>query len=1059
MIKINQPVPSGEYKRDRLFKRLDDLLMKKVVWVSAPAGSGKTTLMGSYIAERKIPCLWYQLDEGDSDLATFFYYMGEAAKKAASRRKKAMPLFTPEYAMGVGIFTLRYFEELCDRLPKPSLIVFDNHQDVPHDSFLNEVMLNAFSILPEGVHAVVISRSEPHPVLIRLKASGMMDGLGWDEIRLMEEESEEIVRMRMSGDTGVVPSRELHSLAGGWVTGLILMAEDLRNKGLLPKEAGEFMREEIFFYFAQEVFKRLDINVRTFMLKTAYLPKITADMAESLTGVADSGKILSDICRRNGFIAERFEPGPSYEFHPLYREFLIKKAGTDLSYSEQIAVRRSAAALLELSGESGSAVALLREINDWEGMARIIMTHAQEMLAQGRFAPLQKWLDNLPAEYVSVRPWLLYWQGMCLLTFFPLDAKPLFEKAYGLFRSSDDVMGALLSASAVMNALFIGMDDYEPLDRWFTVVDDLCRGGDFFPNPEIEAWVLSGLMAALGLREIVHPSADDWAERVYGIAENPATLVPKANALHQLFWFGAMRKGIPAVERAWTELRRMALSKNAHPMVALTAKRVENSYYQLSGMAGKCIESAREGLDIAKRHGILFFDFVFMVTQITSLLDIMEINAATVILDSLLLSPASRSRHGRAAYLMYRSRAMLISCEPEKALALAEEMYPLVKTLNSPFGIGMCLLRKAQALHDLGRRDEARRDLADVFDISETHASQWLRLFAHYHDASFAFDGGDEEQGKTALSHAFKLARSCGYVFCTDDVPGITSRLCLKALLAGIETGHVRTVIRRRGLTPPTGPGVNAMTLEVWPYPVTIMTLGRFEIIREDTPLVFSGKVQKKPLELLKVIIAMGGGHVPVERLTDALWPDTEGDLAHKSFEMTLSRLRKLLGCDDIITCSAGQVGIDSRRCRVDSLVLESLLEYMDTAPDDEAAALCAQTIRLYNGVFLPSETGLPWSSHRRDLLHNGVLRNLMRAGRYHESVGAWDKALEFYKRGIETDNLAESFYQRVMVCQNELGHRADAVKTYQTCCRLLQIHLGLSPSQSTEVLYASIIR
>lgn len=1058
MVKISQPVPHGEYRRHRLFKRLDELLMKKVVWVSAPAGSGKTTLMGSYIAERKIPCLWYQFDTGDSDLATFFYYMGEATKKAVPRRKKAMPLFTPEYAMGVGAFTLRYFEELCDRLPKPSLIVFDNHQDVPHDSLLNEVMLNAFSVLPEGVHAVVISRSEPHPVLIRLKASRMMDGLGWEEIRLLEEESEEIVRMRMPGDTEYVPLRELHSLAGGWVAGLILMVEDLMNKGLLPKAAWKFRREEIFIYFAQEVFNGLDMKVRTFMLKTAYLPKMTTDMAKSLTGEADADIILSDMYRRNCFISERFDPGPFYEFHPLYREFLLKRAGLDLPYPEQIEVRRSAAALLELSGESGSAVALLKDISDWEGMAGIIMAHAQEMLAQGRCAPLQKWLDNLPSDYVSVRPWLLYWQGMSLLTFSPVEAKPLFEKAYDLFRSGDEAMGELLSASAVMNAIYIGMDDYEPLDRWFTVVDDLCNGVGFFPNPEIEAWVLSGLMAALGLREIVHPSADEWVERVYDIVENPATMVPKANALHQLFWFGAMRNGIPAVERAWAELKRMALSRDAHPMVVLTAKRVENSYYQLSGMAGKCIESAKEGLDLAQRHGILFFDFVFMVTQVTSLLDIMDVNGATVILDRLLLSPASRVRHGRAAYLMYRSRAMLINSEPEKALALAEEMYPLVKALNSPFGIGMCLLRRAQALHVLGKRDEALCNLADVFEISEAHASKWLRMFAHYHDASFAFDGGDEEHGRTALRHALQLARNCGYVFCTDDLPGITSRLCLKALAAGIETGHVRTVIRRRGLTPPGGPGVDALALEVWPYPVTIVTLGRFEIIREDAPLVFSGKVQKKPLEMLKVIIAMGGRHVPVERLTDALWPDTEGDLAHKSFEMTLSRLRKLLGCEDIITCSAGLVGIDSRRCRVDSLVLESLMEFMDSAPDDEAAALCARTVRLYRGSFLPSDTFLPWSSSRRDLLHNSVLRNLMRAGRYHESSGNWEKALEFYKRGIETDSLAESFYQRTMICHNELGHRAEAVKTYQNCCRLLQMHLGISPSQATESLYASII-
>ena len=66
--------------------------------------------------------------------------------------------------------------------------------------------------------------------------------------------------------------------------------------------------------------------------------------------------------------------------------------------------------------------------------------------------------------------------------------------------------------------------------------------------------------------------------------------------------------------------------------------------------------------------------------------------------------------------------------------------------------------------------------------------------------------------------------------------------------------------------------------LEEWPYPIKIYTLGRFEIIRDDEPLHFSGKEQKKPLELLKALIAFGGRDVPEERLTDALWPDADGD-------------------------------------------------------------------------------------------------------------------------------------------------------------------------------------
>lgn len=839
---------------------MDELRMKQVTWLSAPAGSGKTTLVGSYIQKGKIPCLWYQLDAGDTDPSTFFYYMGEAGKKAAPRKKKALPLFTPEYVRGIKAFTLRYFEELYNRLKRPSLIVFDNYHEIPYDSPLHDVMLHAFSMIPLGIHAVVISRNEPHPAFIRLKAGKMMDMLGWEEMKLEEEESEGIIRMRVIGKPDDKTIREIQGMSGGWAAGLTLMTEAMKRKNKRLKEMGALTREEIFTYFTQEVFKGLDEKTRFLMLKTAYLSKMTTAMACELSGEASAGRILSDMVGCNYFISERFDPSPSYEYHPLYREFLLSRAGKELSSSEQTAVRRSAAVLLERSGQTGEAVDLLRDIGDWEGIAGIVLAHGKDMVAQGRFAPLRRWIENIPEKILSGNPWLLYWKGMSLLTFLPLQAKPLFEKAYGLFCKEVGSTGALLSASAAMNAIFIGAEDYKPLDHWFTVVNDLCQAAGSFPAPEIESWVTSGMMAALGLREIVHPEADEWIERVFRLDESPTSIIPKANALNQLFWFGAMRSGLSAIRRVEAELKRMARLRNAHPMVVITSKRVENAYYQLSGETEKCIESADEGLELSRKHGILFFDFGFMVAKVTSLLDAMDIKRARGVLGDLLSSEASLSRHGRAAFLMYSTREALINDEPEKALTQAGELYHLTRSLNSPFGYGMCLLRKALAFHLIRKKDEAWLNLKEVFEMADIHASHWLRMFAFYHQAHFAFEEGDEKGGGKALRETLILAGKSGYVFCTDDHPGVTARLCAKALEMGIEKAYVKEIILRRRLTPPLEAGTGALALDEWPWPLKIYTLGRFEIVRDGTPLVFSGKVQKKPLEMLKAEI--GRAHV-----------------------------------------------------------------------------------------------------------------------------------------------------------------------------------------------------
>ena len=164
--KISRPRVSGVLARERLFRLIDRSREQPVVWVSAPAGSGKTTLVSSYLDSRKLPSVCYQVDEGDADLATFFYYLGLAAKKAAPRYKHPLPLLTPEYRIGIPTVTRRFFENLCNRLKPPYCLVFDNYQTVTHDSMFHEIVKTGLSHLSEGLRAIVVSRNEPPAVKV-----------------------------------------------------------------------------------------------------------------------------------------------------------------------------------------------------------------------------------------------------------------------------------------------------------------------------------------------------------------------------------------------------------------------------------------------------------------------------------------------------------------------------------------------------------------------------------------------------------------------------------------------------------------------------------------------------------------------------------------------------------------------------------------------------------------------------------------------------------------------------------------------------------------------------
>src|SRR5690242_7215407 len=132
LAKTTRPDPSNAVPRPRLLRRLDRARDRPVTWVWGPPGSGKTSLVASYLKVRKLRVIWYQIDESDADVATFFYYLG----KAAPRRRRPLALLTAEYQQQLRAFSRSYFRELYDRLTPPFVLVFDNYQDVPADSVL-----------------------------------------------------------------------------------------------------------------------------------------------------------------------------------------------------------------------------------------------------------------------------------------------------------------------------------------------------------------------------------------------------------------------------------------------------------------------------------------------------------------------------------------------------------------------------------------------------------------------------------------------------------------------------------------------------------------------------------------------------------------------------------------------------------------------------------------------------------------------------------------------------------------------------------------------------------
>ena len=197
-------------------------------------------------------------------------------------------------------------------------------------------------------------------------------------------------------------------------------------------------------------------------------------------------------------------------------------------------------------------------------------------------------------------------------------------------------------------------------------------------------------------------------------------------------------------------------------------------------------------------------------------------------------------------------------------------------------------------------------------------------------------------------------------------------------------------------------------------------------------------------------------------RLAELLWPDADGDLAHHSFEVALSRLRKLLGKEDALVLKEGRLSLSNRQCWVDVWAFERFLGQAEKARKEGegtvAIRLFEKVLSLYRGPFLQSEE-MTWAESPREKMRSGFLRAVARLGQCHEDREHWEEAASCYRKGLEADDLAEELYRRLMVCHIRQGREAEALSVYRRCRKTLSSVLGVNPSAETRAIAASLGR
>jgi ATP/maltotriose-dependent transcriptional regulator MalT/DNA-binding SARP family transcriptional activator len=1044
--KVTRPSAKGVYKRKRLFRLLENSIKTPSTWVSGPPGSGKTTLISSFIEERKMSCIWCRLDKLDNDLATFFYYMGEAGKKAAPGRRRKLPLLTPEYALGIPTFARQFFEEIFKRLSSPGIIVFDNYQTIPEKSPLQEILQLGISSLPEGINIILISRNEMPSGFARMLANSRISRLGWPELRLDLEETEGIARLHLPDEQVTKRIRDVHEISQGWAAGLILMLEKKDPEAYKNYQSGEHTFDEIFDYFASETFQRVEKNMQDFFLQTAFLSSMTAGMARELTGQHRAGHILSNFNRNNFFTEKRAGADPVYQYHALFRDFLQSMAKDRFAAEELSGLQRKSAAVLEAAGYIEESAGLYARANYWEGLIRLIMNHAQIMLMQGRNLVVDRWLNGLPEDIIEKTPWLQFWLGSCRFPFNPVESRQILESAFNGFYARKDIAGIFMAWAKIVHTIYFGFEGFKPLDKWITLLDRLIKEFGGIPQGEIETRVASSMFDALVIRQPGHPDFNAWRERALKLAEKNPDINLMIQVLYEASFHHSYSGDLAQSSIFLKKMKGLIASEDMSPFSVLSVRLAESCIYFYLGQNEDCIEAVNSGLELSRKSGIHIMDLLLTGHAVLAFLMTDRLILAREYLDKM-EEIYEHSKFDMALYHMISYHYYAETGDQTLAMAHAEQTFELGKVTGSIVHDILTELAIANALIDLGEYEKAGVHMLSIHRILDENEFGALEVPYLFTEAYMCYLKNSEKKGLNALRKAMEMARNQGLINNYVTRTSVMSFLCARALESGIEVEHVHKIIRKCGLTPPKP----AIHMENWPWKVKVYTMGRFGIVRDGKPVNLSGKVPKMPILMFKTLVAMGGRNVSEGEIMDILWPNADGDLAYRSFNTTLHRLRKLLGYDEAVQMREGGLTIDPRTCWVDIWAFERIA---GESEELSTVALAEKAVGMYGGAFLPGEKGAYWSLSIRERLRNKYLLLVERIGDYYEKEGKWKQAAENFRKGLEVDDLAEIFYQRLMICYGKLGQKAEAVTVFNQCSDRLSSALGIAPSSETERIH-----
>ena len=394
--------------RPRLLQLLNEGLSRKrkLTLISAPAGFGKTTLVVDWLTQIDMPAAWLSVEEADNNLPRFLAYLGAAFQQVDEEIGASLQsvLQSPQLPAIEQLLTA-LLNEIALRTDPLILVLDDVHllTDAPIWKALEFLLQHQAPQL----HLILTTREDPDLPLARLRARNQLTEIRARDLRFTQEEADVFLRGVMGLELARQDVEALESRTEGWAAGLQLAGLSMQKQSDLKSFIADFSgsHRHILDYLTGEVLQQQPDDIRTFLLQTAILSRLSGPLCDALTGRADGSQVLAHLDAANLFVIPLDEERRWYRYHHLFSDLLRSQLVRTQPESIPELHRRASGWYAE-RGDIQAAIDHALQDTDLTQAAHLIEQHALPKLYQGQVAMVISWFDRLPEAVLESAPML-----------------------------------------------------------------------------------------------------------------------------------------------------------------------------------------------------------------------------------------------------------------------------------------------------------------------------------------------------------------------------------------------------------------------------------------------------------------------------------------------------------------------------------------------------------------------------------------------------------------------------------------------------------------------------